>query len=175
MLVALTGTPGVGKTTVSGILRQRYRVIDIHSYAEEHGLFESFDEDAGSFIVDTDRLNDSILSESIDGIVFLDGHLAHFVDCDKIIVLRCEPHIIRDRLKARGYDDRKVLENVQTEVLDIILSESVDSGIDTYEIDCTSLTPEEVAGKIEIIINGGDTTDTAPGGVDWSMEMGEWF
>lgn len=175
MLVAITGTPGVGKTTVSEILRKKYKVIDIHSYAEEHGLFESFDEEAGSYIVDTDRLNDSILSEKFDGTVFLDGHLSHFVDCDKIIVLRCEPHIIQERLKHRGYDDKKILENVQTEVLDIILAESMESGIDTYEIDCTGLGPEHIASKIEIITNGGDTEDVSPGNVDWSGEMEEWF
>ena len=175
MLVAITGTPGVGKSTVSKILRKDYRVIDIHSYAEEHGLFEDFDEDAGSYDVDVEKLNESIMSEDLDGTVFLDGHLSHFVDCDKIIVLRCEPHKIYDRLKQRGYDEKKIIENVQTEVLDIILSESVDSGIDTYELDCTELTPEEVASKIVIIISGGDIPDVTPGDVDWSGEMEEWF
>ena len=175
MLVAITGTPGVGKSTVSSLLRKEYTVIDIHSYAEEHGLFESFDEEAGSYDVDVEKLNDSIMSEELDGTVFLDGHLSHFVDCDRIIVLRCEPHIIYDRLKQRGYDEKKILENVQTEVLDVILSESVDSGIDTYEIDCTELTPEQVVSKIGIIMNGEDIPDVTPGHVDWSEEMDEWF
>ncbi len=175
MLIAITGTPGVGKSTVSKILRKDHQVIDIHSYAEEHGLFEGFDEEAGSYDVDVERLNDSIMSEDLQGTVFLDGHLSHFVDCDVIIVLRCEPHVIYDRLKARGYDERKIRENVQTEVLDVILSESVESGIRTYEIDCTELTPEDVVSKIALIISGEDIPDVAPGSVDWSEEMEEWF
>ena len=174
MLVAITGTPGVGKSTVSSILRKDHRVIDIHSYAEEHGLFEEFDDDAGSYDVDVERLNDSIMSEDITDTTFIDGHLSHFVDVDVIIVLRCDPKVIRDRLKIRGYDEKKILENVQTEVLDVILYESVESGIPTYEIDCTDMTPEDVASRITSILNG-DIVGNEPGSVNWGDEMDEWF
>ena len=174
MLVAITGTPGVGKSTVSSILRRTYRVIDIHSYAEEHDLFEEFDDDAGSYDVDVEKLNESVMSEDIGGTVFIDGHLSHFIDVDLIIVLRCDPRVIHDRLKARGYDDKKIDENVQTEILDVILYESVESRIPTYEIDCTHLTPEEVASKMISILNG-DTDGTEPGTVNWSDRMDEWF
>ena len=176
MLVAITGTPGVGKSTVSKILAHKYRVIDIHSYAEEHSLFEDYDNEAGSYDVDVEKLNDSIMSEKFeDDVVFLDGHLSHFVDCDMIVVLRCNPKVLYDRLKARGYDDKKIKENVQAEVLDVILSESVDSGIETYEIDCTGMTPSDIAGRIERIIILQEADDASPGNVDWSGEMEEWF
>ena len=175
MLVALTGTPGVGKTTVARILAESFRVVEIHSYAESHGLFLYYDDDAGSYVVDTDRLNESILSEGYEGVTILEGHLSHFVDCDKIIVLRCEPRIIYARLRDRGYDTGKIKENVQAEVLDVILTESMDSHADVHEIDCSSLSPEGIADKIGIIINGDDSGDTSPGRVDWSSEMEEWF
>lgn len=175
MLVAITGTPGVGKSTVSKILRKDHNVIDIHSYAEEHGLFEEFDEEAGSFDVDVDKLSDSLQSQRGEGITFMDGHLSHFVDCDAIIVMRCDPRKIKERLSERGYDDAKILENVQAEVLDVILCEAVDSGIDTYEIDCSDMSPEDVASKIVDIIIKGKTDDVMPGNVNWSGEMDEWF
>ena len=176
MLVAITGTPGVGKSTVSKILAQKFSVIDIHSYAEQHGLFEEFDEEAGSYNVDVEKLNDSIMSEDLGkDTVFLDGHLSHFVDCDIIIVMRCEPRKIYERLKARGYDDNKILENVQTEVLDVILEESMESGAKVYEIDCSELSPTDIADRIERIVILGETDDVSPGRVDWSGEMEEWF
>ena len=176
MLVAITGTPGVGKSTVSKILAHRFDVIDIHSYAEKNGLFEEYDEKAGSYDVDVEKLNDRLMSESFgDKVTFLDGHLSHFVDCDTIIVLRCEPRKLYERLKARGYDDEKIRENVQAEVLDVILGESVDSGIMTYELDCTDMTPDEIADRIERIVILGETDDVSPGKVDWSGEMEEWF
>ena len=175
MLVAITGTPGVGKSSVSKILAQRFPVIDIHNYAEKHNLFEEFDEEAGSYDVDVEKLNDSIMSEDLDSTVFLDGHLSHFVDCDVIIVLRCDPHILYKRLKERGYDEKKVLENVQAEVLDVILSESMESDAKVFEIDCSELTPIQVADRIERIVILGETNDSSPGNVDWSGEMEEWF
>ena len=175
MLVAITGTPGVGKSTVSEILAHRFTVIDIHSYAEQHGLFEEYDEEAGSYNVDVEKLNDSIMSERYESIVFLDGHLSHFIDCDIIIVLRCEPKILYQRLKDRGYDGKKVLENVRAEVLDVILGESMESGAKVFEIDCSDMTPTQIADRIERIVILGETNDSSPGNVDWSGEMEEWF
>ena len=173
MLVAITGTPGVGKSTVSGILRKDYNVIDIRSYAEKHNLLGEFDADAGSYDVDVEKLNDSVMSENFDGLVFLDGHLSHFVDVDLIIVLRCDPDVLAERLTARGYDKKKVGENVLSEVLDIILTESVNSEIPTYEIDCTHLSPEEVASEILKIV-GGDADGHSPGSVDWNDRLEKW-
>ena len=176
MLVAITGTPGVGKSTVSEILSRKYPVIRIHTYAEQHGLFEEYDEEAGSYNVDVEKLNDSIMSENFkDPYVFLDGHLSHFVDCDAIIVLRCQPKILYERLKARGYDEKKVKENVQAEVLDVILQESLESDSKVYEIDCSDMTPDSIADRIERIIILCETDDALPGKVDWSAEMEEWF
>ncbi len=174
MLVALTGTPGVGKSTVSSLLRERYDVIDIHSFCEKNGLFESFDSDAGSYNVDVEKLNDAIHNERLNDITIMDGHLSHFVDCDIIIVLRCDPDIICERLRSRGYDEKKVIENVQTEVLDIILSESAESGTRTYEIDCSGFSVEDVYTVIVSIIEGKDDSHE-PGKVDWSDRMDHWF
>ncbi len=173
MLIAITGTPGVGKSTVSGILRKNYNVIDIRSYAEKHNLLGEFDEDAGSYDVDVVKLNDSVMSENFEGSVFLDGHLSHFVDVDLIIVLRCNPDVLAERLTARGYDKKKIGENVLSEVLDIILTESVNSEIPTYEIDCTHLSPEEVASEVLRIV-GGDADSHYPGSVDWSDALEKW-
>lgn len=176
MFVAITGTPGVGKSTVSDILAHKYRVVHIHEYAEQHNLFESYDEKMGSYDVDVEKLNDSVMSEKFsEKYVFFDGHLSHFIDCDIIIVLRCRPKILYDRLKARGYDDEKVMENVQAEVLDVILGESMESGAKVFEIDCSDMTPINIADRIERIVILGETDDSSPGNVDWSVEMEEWF
>ena len=173
MLVAITGTPGVGKSTVSEILRGKYRVIDIHSYAEEHGLFEEYDEKAGSYNVDVEKLNEAISGERIEGTTFMDGHLSHFVDCDMIIVLRCSPDVLAERLEARGYCADKIRENVQAEILDVILSESADSGIDTFEIDCTDSDASVTAEEIIAITK--EKNGRRPGSVNWSEHMEKWF
>lgn len=174
MLVAITGTPGVGKSTVSKILRKKYEVIDINSYAESHGLFDRYDEKMESYDVDVEKLNECIRKEKSDGLVFMDGHLSHFVDCDKIVVLRCDPDILFQRLKARGYSEGKAKENVQSEILDVILSESVESGIDTYEIDCSRSDVSEIAEEI-VAIAEGKVSGRKPGSIDWSACIERYF
>lgn len=175
MLVAITGTPGVGKSTVSKLLARKYRVINLHSYAEQHGLFDGYDEEAGSYNVDVDKLNDAITYEPTEDYVFLDGHLSHFVDCNVIIVLRCKPKILSERLRKRGYNEKKILENVQAEVLDIILQESIDSNSTVYELDCTEKDPWMIMNIIERVVISGEKHDLTPGKIDWSGEMEEWF
>lgn len=175
MLVAVTGTPGVGKTTVCDILRDKYEVIDVNGFAKEHGCYEDFDEEAGSYNVDTDRLNEEI--QKIDGekAIFLDGHLSHFVKCESIIVLRCSPIIVSERLKKRDYKKDKVIENVQAEILDVILCESKKLNENVFEIDCTDKTPEYVAKTIENIIINKKRDGYLPGKVNWIEEMEKWF
>ncbi len=105
--------------------------------------------------------------------VFLDSHLSHQCDCSRIIVLRCHPDVLAERLRARGYSEAKVRENVQAEILDVILCEATDSDIPVNEIDCTVKDLHKVANLILESLDGGNIC--LPGSVDWSQGMDEWF
>ncbi len=172
MRVALTGTPGTGKTSVARVLRERgHDVLDMTQYIRDNGLREEYDAERDTYSVDVERLNDS-LSDMED--CMFEGHLAHFMDVDKIIVMRCHPDVLADRLRARGYSESKVRENVEAEVLDVILCESVDSGIPTFVVDSTSESPEESASAVEDIIKG-ETDNRLPGDITWAAEMEKWL
>jgi adenylate kinase len=175
-LIAITGTPGVGKTSISEELRSRgYSVVDINKHLRENGLLGEKDVSRDTFEVDLDSLNDSMAGYiQSEDTIFMDSHLSHFLDCHVIVVLRCKPSVLAERLRSRGYSDSKVRENVQAEILDIILCESLDTDIPVYEVDCTSGGPENAADSIVDIINGGGN-DLSPGKTDWSEEMSEWF
>ena len=175
-LFALTGTPGVGKTTISNGLRAKgYDVIDLHQYINDNNLLGLFDKKMNTFNVDTDELSKSLEHLKTENRIFIiDGHLAHFVNCDTIIVIRCNPAVIYERLKKRGYDQGKILENVQAEVLDVILCESVDTGLPVFELDCTSLSIDEAVEKTEDVIRN-KTNNYQPGNVDWTEGMEKWF
>lgn len=175
-VIAITGTPGVGKTSVSEELRRRgYRVVDINEHLRRHGLLGEKDPVRDTYNVDMDALNTSLEEyRNMDGIVFLDSHLAHETDCSRIIVLRCEPNVLAERLRRRGYSEAKVRENVQAEILDVILCEAAESDIPVNEYDCTSCTPSDAVDFIERILKG-ETEIGLPGSVDWSSEMDEWF
>ncbi len=175
-LYAITGTPGTGKTSVSQELRSRgYRVIDMNEHIRSNGLLGDLDAGRDTHEVDLDLLNDSLQTyrDSPD-LYLMDSHLSHFMDCSGIIVLRCEPSALAKRLEARGYSCAKVLENVQSEVLDVILCEATDTDIPVYEVDCSEGDPSVSADSIEEILKG-DTDDYVPGKTDWSEEMERWF
>ena len=122
-----------------------------------------------------DALNDSLSGlASDDEIHIFESHLSHFMDCRAIIVLRCSPPVLAERLQARGYSEAKVKENVQSEILDVILCEASESDIPVYEVDCTSLTVSQTADAVEAILKG-EVGDYLPGRTDWSEEMERWF
>ncbi len=175
-LFAITGTPGTGKTSVSEELRKRgYTVIDMNRHIREHGLLGDLDAKRDTHEVDLDALNDSLEEyRKAEGIVLMDSHLSHFMDCSGIIVIRCKPDVLAHRLEARGYSCEKVLENVQSEVLDVILCEATESDIPVYEVDSTDGDVTDLANSIEKILKG-DSTDYLPGKTDWSEEMDKWF
>jgi len=175
-LFAVTGTPGAGKTSVSSELRSRgYNVIDGKEFIKVNGLMGELDAARDTHEVDLDDLNDALEQfRQSDDLYILDSHLSHFMDSSGIIVLRCDPDILADRLRARGYGEPKVCENVQSEVLDVILCEATESDIPVYEVDCSSGTVRQSADSIEKILNG-NTSDYLPGKTDWSQEMDKWF
>jgi adenylate kinase len=175
MIVAITGTPGTGKTAIaSGLRDMGEHVIDLNRFIVEKGLKERFDKKMDTYNVDIEKLNGSLKEHLKNGgNVFLDGHLSHFLDCDMIIVIRCNPSVLRERLKKRNYALPKITENVQAEALDVILCESTGTDAHVFEIDNTSCTPNEAAEMIKEII-GGNTSGYVPGSVNWSEEMERW-
>ena len=175
MIIAITGTPGTGKTAIASYLREKgENVIDLNKFIEEKGLKERFDRKRDTYNVDVNKLNTS-LRDSVpnDGNVFLEGHLSHFLDCDAIIVIRCNPAVLHERLKKRNYAPQKIIENVQAEALDVILCESTDSGAQVFEIDNTSCTSEQAASMVSDILSGR-TDGYEPGSIDWTEEMEKW-
>jgi adenylate kinase len=175
MIIAITGTPGTGKTAIAGKLRENGEcVIDLNEYIEKNGLKERFDKKRDTYNVDTVKLNRS-LKENVraEGNTFMEGHLSHFLDCDVIIVIRCNPSVLNERLKKRNYPQSKITENVQAETLDVILCESTDSDAHVFEIDNTSCTIDEAVTMINDIVSG-NTSRYAPGSVSWAEEMERW-
>ena len=174
-VIALTGTPGTGKTAIASKLREYGEyVIDLNQYIEEKGLKERFDKKRDTYNVDVNKLNAS-LKENIrkDANVFLEGHLSHFLDCDIVIVIRCNPSVLHERLRKRNYAPAKIKENVLAEALDVILVESTDSEAHVFEIDNTSCTLDESATAVKEIA-AGNTSKYVPGSVNWSEEMEKW-
>ena len=62
MIIALTGTPGTGKTSIASILNKKYEIetLHIHSFAKQENIIDDFDVKRKSDIIDIEILNDKI-------------------------------------------------------------------------------------------------------------------
>lgn len=153
MRVAVTGTPGTGKTSATEQLETDLEVIHLNERIRTEGLTAGHDESRDSAVADLDAVGAS-LADRDD--ILVESHLAHHVDVDRVVVLRCHPETIEDRLEERGESVDSIRENAESEALDVILSEAVENhGQDSvYEIDTSERTPAEVAREIEAVIEG---------------------
>ncbi|OPY34816.1 MAG: putative kinase [Methanomassiliicoccales archaeon PtaU1.Bin124] len=175
MRIALTGTPGTGKSSVGALLaRKGLEVIEVSDIARSEGLLGELDEERGSFDVDVDHLRDAVDRGNYpDDTIFI-GHLAHFLNVDRVIVLRCRPSILMQRLRERGWREEKVRENAEAEALDVILMDCLEDQLDVFEVDASSMPLEDVAKAVVDIIRG-KTDKYRPGNTDWSEEVLSWY
>jgi adenylate kinase len=153
--VAVTGTPGTGKTTATERLGTDRRVIHLNRVINAEGFTAGHDEKRDTAIVDVDAVGEWLAAEAPAGTV-VESHLAHRFPADRVVVLRAHPKIIRARLRERGESPATARENAESEALDAILAEAVDRhGEDAvHEIDTTDRTPDAVADEIEAAIRG---------------------
>ena len=159
MKIFLTGTPGVGKTTVSKLLAKKLsaKVININELVKEKSLYIGLDEKRNSVIVDLKKLCKEINKIASDkNIWIVEGHLSHLChSADFVIVLRLHPSHLKKRLEKRGYNKSKIMENVEAEALGVCTHEALSiHGDKVHEIDTTNLSPNDVCNLIVEIING---------------------
>jgi len=165
MIIAVTGTPGAGKTTVSKLLAEKlgYEYVSLRDYAIEKGIGEMKGDELE---VEVDELAYNFERDFKGKNVVVDGHLSHFLNADLVVVLRAHPRLIGERLTERGYSREKVGENVEAELVDVILVEALEENENVIEVDTTGKTPEEVVNEILELIEKG--VKKRVGVVDWS-------
>lgn len=108
MTIALTGTPGTGKTTVCefikehSLYRAKYRIIDLHKLIMDEKLYTGRDESRDTYNADMERLRirvTELIKQTPVGMdTILEGHISHYLPADVIIVLRASPVALRKRL-----------------------------------------------------------------------------
>lgn len=177
MLIGLTGTPGTGKTSVGKFLERKrhWKVIHLNDLIKEEHLYTEIDEERDAVIADMQLIRkrlDEIIIEREKEVIILESHLAHYI-ADIVIILRVYPPILKMRLKARGYSEEKVRENIEAEALDVILVEAFEWCKKVFEIDTTEKNIEETGRDIEKIIdyllsgNEEELSEYEPGSIDW--------
>jgi len=158
MIIAVTGTPGTGKTLVAKQLSKDlgYKLVDLNKIAEEKKLYSGFDRERNTKVVDI-----GALATEVKGIVreeritkgkanlVLDGHFSQDVPNDLIVVLRTDPKVLRERLQGRSWNTAKIEENIQAEIMEVVKQEALGTGRRVLEINTTGKEPEIVVKEIE--------------------------
>lgn len=161
MRLAVTGTPGTGKTSATEALD--VPVVHLNDVVREEGLWSERDEERDTLVVDLDACREHL--GDWEGV--LESHLAHHFAAERVAVLRCRPDELERRLLDRGEPAAKAAENRESEALDVVLGEAVaEHGEDAvYEIDTTDRTPGEVAAELAAVAAG--ERDPSAGEVDF--------
>jgi len=178
MIVSITGTPGTGKTTISKLLKDEgYEVIDFKKVAIANNFLIGKDKKRDTLIVDIKKF-DKYAKENYkqENIIFIEGHLSHLLkSVDKVIVLRCHPEELKKNLSKRKWNENKIKENLEAEILDIILCEALDlhKSRNIFEIDITGKSTKDVFSSVmEIVENKFKFMKKYNiGKIDWSEEI----
>lgn len=89
-----------------------------------------------------------------DGGYILDWHACDLFPerwIDLVIVLRCDSTLLYDRLTARGYKGKKLEENMDSEIMQVLLDEARESYKEEIVVELKSESTEDVEGNLERI------------------------
>lgn len=171
--VFITGSPGVGKSSVARELGVRYKVpvLDIAEVAIKRGCIRRYIKEFKTFEVDVISLREELelLLGKLRSFI-IEGHLVEAVPeylIDLVVVLRLHPKVLEDRLISRGYPKEKIKENVLSEILDACLLASISQfgSEKVHEIDTTNKNLKEVVSEISEVIEG--KVKPRHGFIDW--------
>ncbi|CAK4660891.1 hypothetical protein LEN26_014439 [Aphanomyces euteiches] len=157
--ILVTGTPGTGKTTMSQLLAERtsLRYVNVGDLVKERDLHSGRDDEFDCFLLDEDKVVDEMddMMSSEDGGVIVDFHTCDFFPerwFDLVVVLRTDNTTLFDRLTQRGYNAKKVTENVECEIMQVVLQEAQESYVAEIVQELPSVTVQDMENNIERIV-----------------------
>ncbi|MEM1586238.1 MAG: adenylate kinase family protein [Candidatus Bathyarchaeia archaeon] len=174
-VIVITGTPGVGKSSISKILSLKINsiIISLGELVRKEKLYSGVDEGRDTLIADLERVSkrvqEIILGSDRD--VIVEGHFAPDVVPPEYVtmafVLRRSPEELKHILESRRYNEKKIAENLAAEILDVCLYETVKrfGREKVCEIDVTSRDAEDAAQEILEVLSG--LRERRVGIVDW--------
>ncbi len=113
-VIALTGSPGTGKSTLASRLQKEgLTIITLEEVAESVDALSQFE---ALREVEISKLAEWKWEGNNHCVI--DGHLSHHCPIDAVIVLRCNPIELRHRLEQRSsYGSDKIESNVEWELI----------------------------------------------------------
>ncbi|MEM2006774.1 MAG: adenylate kinase family protein [Sulfolobales archaeon] len=160
--IAISGTPGTGKSVVGTLVSRSLDIglVELSDFVLENKLVVSYDDERLSFVIDEHKLREHLRRLIAErGRVLVIGHYSEIIDddvLDKIIILRINPVELAERLSKRGWPPKKVLENVEAELLGVCTSNALleHPPNKVCEVDVTGKSVEDVSKEVIEIVTG---------------------
>ena len=133
--ILITGTPGTGKTSMLDRLAQlpaigdKFTCIHVADVVQQKQLHDGYDDDYDCHVLDEDALVqelEPLFQNQAKGVI-VEYHDCDFFPSewfDMVYVLRTDNTVLYDRLTSRGYSGKKLEENIQCEIFQMILEEA---------------------------------------------------
>lgn len=153
--ILISGTPGVGKSLMAAKLgvKLNMRVVNVGQFAKEKGCLGEWDDAYQSHELDEDKVLD-LLEEEVgkgEGGILVEHHVTDIFPerwFDLVVVLRCDNTRLYDRLVTRGYEGKKLEENVQCEIFQTVLDEAKEAYREEVVVELPSNTEDEMESNL---------------------------
>ena len=104
--------------------------LNVGDLVKKDSLHTGYDSEYECYIIDEDKVCDALEDIMEEGGVIVDYHGCDFFperwfDC--VIVLQTDNSVLWDRLEKRGYNEKKLQDNVQCEIMHVIVEEARES------------------------------------------------
>jgi len=170
--IAVTGTPGCGKTSMCEMGRkggEEIAVQTVEELADVAGALGATDAEAAP--IDIELLREQLTTdwnEAPGCLTLVDGHLSHLLAVDAIVIIRCEPSLLSARNEARGWPEQKVTENSEWELLGGPWNDW-DEWADTpvLELDSSEVSPEMSFSALMEWAGNGFKPERPEQSIDW--------
>jgi adenylate kinase len=163
-VILITGTPATGKTTLAQNLASQLHAqyVNLTDFAKQEQLILEVDPQRDTLIIDETKMKRKLrtLITKAQTDVVIDGHYAAAVVsptlATHVFVLRRHPKELQQFMQQRGYSPAKQDENLAAEILDVCLTETLQTQklAQICELDTTAKPPEAVLADVLAVLEG---------------------
>ncbi|KAK7205037.1 AAA domain-containing protein [Myxozyma melibiosi] len=156
--IIVTGTPGTGKSTHCKRLAEllpEYTYLSINQFITDNKLQDGRDEERNSVIANEDKLVELIRPDLKKGGRIIDWHVCDIFPeslIDLVVVMRTDTTRLYDRLKERGYTGTKFDDNMDSEIMEVILTDAREAYAPEIVIELQSNSVENVVANSARIV-----------------------
>ncbi|KAI7865942.1 P-loop containing nucleoside triphosphate hydrolase protein [Spinellus fusiger] len=152
--ILVTGTPGTGKTTTSEMIAQVTGLehINVGAIVKAKKLHQGYLEEFDTHVLDEDKLIDTLEDSLKEGGKVVDFHTCEIFPerwFDLVLVLRADTATLYDRMEKRGYKQRKIQENMECEIMQVVLETAHESYEPEIIVELQSNTTEDMESNVE--------------------------